>query len=410
MRSQQDYVLRTVEERGIRFVQLWFTDVLGTPKSFHITPAELENALDEGMTFDGSAIDGFSRVQESDVLARPDAKTFQLLPWHWHGRAPRWPGWSATSSTWTAPRSRADPRHVLRRTLERARGAASPSSSPPSSSTSTSPTPTRRRRRRCRSTGLLLRPDHQRPGQRPPARDGADPRGDGHPGRARPARGRPQPARDRPALHRRPDHGRHGHDGPDGGQGDRPRSRACTPASCPSRWPGSRARACTPTCRSSRASTNAFVDADDPYGLSEVAEQFIAGLLRHAREITAVTNQWVNSYKRLIVGYEAPVHIVVGPQQPLGPGPGPARSSRARRESTRIEYRAPDTRLQPLPGLRRRSWPPGWRVSRRATSCRRRPTPTSSSSRPERAARPRGSSRLPGSPERRGRRRWSTPS
>src|ERR1700749_2525972 len=81
MERQQDYVLRTVEERGVRFVQMWFTDVLGTPKSFQITPAELENALAEGMTFDGSTIDGFSRVQESDVLAMPDAKTFQILPY-----------------------------------------------------------------------------------------------------------------------------------------------------------------------------------------------------------------------------------------------------------------------------------------------------------------------------------------
>src|SRR5207244_8439735 len=81
MERQQDYVLRTVEERGIRFIQLWFTDVLGIPRSFDITPAELENALEEGITFDGSAIDGFSRVQESDVLARPDPKTFQLLTW-----------------------------------------------------------------------------------------------------------------------------------------------------------------------------------------------------------------------------------------------------------------------------------------------------------------------------------------
>ena len=80
MERQQDYVLRTVEERGVRFVQLWFTDVLGMPKHFDITPAELEDALEEGMTFDGSAIDGFSRVQESDMLARPDAKTFQLMP------------------------------------------------------------------------------------------------------------------------------------------------------------------------------------------------------------------------------------------------------------------------------------------------------------------------------------------
>src|SRR6202167_592950 len=81
MQSQREYVLRTVEERGVRFIQLWFTDVLGIPKTFSITPAELENALEEGMTFDGSAIDGFSRVQESDVLAHPDPKTFQLLPY-----------------------------------------------------------------------------------------------------------------------------------------------------------------------------------------------------------------------------------------------------------------------------------------------------------------------------------------
>src|SRR5580693_7723900 len=129
MDSQKDYVLRTVEERGIRFVQLWFTDVLGTPKAFSITPAELENALDEGMTFDGSAIDGFSRVQESDVLARPDANTFQLLPWHGHGQA----GFNDEVTQAQVARVfcdvvnldgspfQGDPRHVLRRSLERAR-------------------------------------------------------------------------------------------------------------------------------------------------------------------------------------------------------------------------------------------------------------------------------------------------
>ena len=85
MSDQSHYVLRTVEERGIRFVQLWFTDVLGRHKAFHVTPAELADALEEGMTFDGSAIDGFSRSQESDVLARPDLTTFQLLPWHESG-------------------------------------------------------------------------------------------------------------------------------------------------------------------------------------------------------------------------------------------------------------------------------------------------------------------------------------
>ena len=118
MQSQQDYVLRTVEERGIRFVQLWFTDVLGMPKAFNIAPAELENALEEGMTFDGSAIDGFSRVQESDVLARPDARTFQVLPWHEkEGAVAR--VFCDISNLDGSP-FEGCPRHALRRTLERA--------------------------------------------------------------------------------------------------------------------------------------------------------------------------------------------------------------------------------------------------------------------------------------------------
>ena len=121
VQSQRDYVLRTVEERGIRFVQLWFTDVLGTPKGFNITSAELENALDEGMTFDGSAIDGFSRVQEADVLARPDPKTFQLLPWHDDDSSVARVFCDIANLDGTP--FEGDPRHALRRTLERARAA-----------------------------------------------------------------------------------------------------------------------------------------------------------------------------------------------------------------------------------------------------------------------------------------------
>src|SRR5881296_1113985 len=78
--KEAEFVLRTVEERDIRFIRLWFTDVLGFLKSFAITPAELETAFDEGISFDGSAIEGFARVQESDMVARPDPATFQILP------------------------------------------------------------------------------------------------------------------------------------------------------------------------------------------------------------------------------------------------------------------------------------------------------------------------------------------
>ena len=112
--------MRTVEERGIRFIQLWFTDVLGTPKAFSITPAELENALDEGMTFDGSAIDGFSRVQESDVLAKPDPRTFQILPIGGSGSGQIARVVCDIVNLDGTP-FEGDPRNVLRRALDRAR-------------------------------------------------------------------------------------------------------------------------------------------------------------------------------------------------------------------------------------------------------------------------------------------------
>src|SRR5215210_6125181 len=111
--------MRTVEERGIRFIQLWFTDVLGTPKSFSITPAELENALAEGMTFDGSAIDGFSRVQESDVLAKPDPQTFQILPLRTGGPATARVFCDITDLD--GQPFDGDPRNVLRRVLAKGR-------------------------------------------------------------------------------------------------------------------------------------------------------------------------------------------------------------------------------------------------------------------------------------------------
>ncbi|EFD58833.1 glutamine synthetase glnA2, partial [Mycobacterium tuberculosis T92] len=120
MDRQKEFVLRTLEERDIRFVRLWFTDVLGFLKSVAIAPAELEGAFEEGIGFDGSSIEGFARVSESDTVAHPDPSTFQVLPWatssgHHHSArmfcditmpdgSPSW----------------ADPRHVLRRQLTKA--------------------------------------------------------------------------------------------------------------------------------------------------------------------------------------------------------------------------------------------------------------------------------------------------
>ena len=81
MDKQQDFVLRTIEERSVKFVRLWFTDVLGTLKNVAVALAEVEGAFAEGVGFDGSAIEGLTRSYEADMLAHPDPSTFQILPW-----------------------------------------------------------------------------------------------------------------------------------------------------------------------------------------------------------------------------------------------------------------------------------------------------------------------------------------
>ena len=118
MDKQTEFVLRAMEERDVRFVRLWFTDVLGFLKSVAIAPAELEGAFAEGIGFDGSAIQGFARVYEADMVAHPDPSTFQLLPWRGttQGTARmfcdiRLPDGSPAF---------ADPRYVLKRALRKA--------------------------------------------------------------------------------------------------------------------------------------------------------------------------------------------------------------------------------------------------------------------------------------------------
>ena len=121
---------------------------------------------------------------------------------------------------------------------------------------------------------------------------------------------------------------------------------------------------------------NAFYEAGAEYQLSKIGRSFIAGLLRHAPEITAVTNQWVNSYKRLYGGGEAPAYVCWGHNNRSAmvrvpmykPGKG---------NSTRIEVRTPRLGVQPLPGVRGAARRPGSRASRRGTSCRRAPRTTS---------------------------------
>ena len=353
MRSQEEYVLQTVEQRGIRFVQLWFTDVLGTPKTFSITPAELENALDEGMTFDGSAIDGFSRVQESDVLARPDANTFQLLPWHGHGQS----GVSGENAQAQVARVfcdivdldgspfQGDPRHVLRRSLDRAHD---------------------------RGFTFFASPEIEYfyfadadPSHPPVTLDSgsyfeltvAD---------------RASDIRQRTVLTLEEmgipvEHAQH-EDAPSQHEIDLRYTDALTMADTvmtvrfvvketaqskgvhasfmPKPLAGVQGSGMHTHFSLFDGDTNAFHDEADEYHLSETGQRFIAGLLRHAGEITAITNQWVNSYKRLIVGYEAPVYVSWARNNRSALIRVPP-TKRGKKESTRIEYRAPDAATNP---------------------------------------------------------------
>ena len=333
------YVLRTVEERGIRFVRLWFTDVLGFLKSFTITSQELEGALSEGMGFDGSSIDGFSRIQESDMVAVPDASTFQVIPWATEDPVARM--FCDIYEPDGTP-FEGDPRGVLKRQLARAadlgytfyvgpeleffylRSAEDPRPLDRGGYFDETPldVATDHRTRTVRyleSMGIPVEYVHHEvaPSQheidlrytdaltmadnvmtyRLTVKEVANAAGVY-------ATFMPKPVAGVNGS------GMHTHQ---------------------SLFAGDR---------------NAFFDAGDPVHLSSIARSYIAGLLRHAPELTLVTNQWVNSYKRLVPGYEAPVYVcwarrnrsalVRVPQYQPG-----------QEEATRIEFRSPDPACNP---------------------------------------------------------------
>src|SRR3990172_11240909 len=118
MDDQRAFVLQACKDQDIKFIRLWFTDILGFLKSFAITVEELEQGLEEGMGFDGSSIEGFARIDESDMLAMPDPTTFSALPWR-----PKERGVARMFCDIVHPDGtpfEGDPRYVLKRNLKRA--------------------------------------------------------------------------------------------------------------------------------------------------------------------------------------------------------------------------------------------------------------------------------------------------
>ncbi len=345
MAKQEEYVLRTVEERGIRFIRLWFTDVLGYLKSFAITPAELETAFDEGMQFDGSAIDGFSRVQEADMLARPDPTTFQILPW----RRDEF-GVARMFCNLTTPDREpfeGDPRWVLQRNLERAADIGFTFYVGPEVEyfyfEDSGPEPrTLDKGGYFDLTPLDVAQEHRR---------------------------RTIMALESLGI---PVESSHHEVAPSQHEIDLRHTDALTMADSlmttrlavkevaiengihatfmPKPIEGIDGSGLHLNLSLFEGDTNAFHEMGAEYGLSKVAQGFIAGLLRHGTEITAVTNQWVNSYKRLVSGYDAPVWITWARnnQSALVRVPTPKQGKPG---STRIEYRSPDPACNPYLAL-----------------------------------------------------------
>ncbi|GAB3197192.1 type I glutamate--ammonia ligase [Nocardioides hungaricus] len=344
MGKQEDFVLRALEERDVRFVRLWFTDVLGFLKSVAVAPAELEGAFSEGIGFDGSAIEGFARVYEADMLAMPDPATFQILPWRGEGPATARMFCDILMPDGSA--SYADPRHVLKRTLSRAADQGLTFYTHP-------------------EIEFYLFKDTPVAGAEPAPVDRSgyfD-----HTAQSHGADFRREAITMLEAMGISVEFSHH-EGGPGQQEIDLRYADALTTADnvmtfrtvirevalgqdiwatfMPKPFtahPGSGMHTHVSLFEGDR---NAFFEAGAEYQLSKVGRQFIAGVLRHASEISVVTNQWVNSYKRLMFGGEAPSYICWGHNNRSAMIRVPMYKPN-KGQSTRIELRTIDAACNP---------------------------------------------------------------
>jgi glutamine synthetase len=344
MSKQQEFVLRTIEERDIRFIRLWFTDVLGTLKSVAIAPAELEAAFEEGIGFDGSAIEGFARHSESDMLAKPDPATFSILPWRTEA-----PGAARMFCDITLPSgepSPADPRNVLRRTLAKAAQMGYTCYTHP-------------------EIEFFLFKRQPEKGELPiPVDQGGyfdhTPAVVGHDFRRQAITLLESMGVSVEFSH---------HEGAPGQQEiDLRYADALSTADnimtfrhvikevaleqgfyasfMPKPFTDHPGSGMHTHVSLFKGEENAFYDAKAELNLSETGRQFVAGILKHASEITAITNQWVNSYKRLQGGGEAPALINWG-HNDRGALVRIPMYKPNKENSTRIEFRSPDSACNP---------------------------------------------------------------
>ena len=336
----KEYVLRLAKENDVRFIRMWFTDILGMLKGVAITVAELETALERGMGFDGSSIEGFARIDESDMVAMPDPVTFRILPWR-----PRQNAVARMFCDILLPDGRpfeGDPRYVLKRNLERVaqlgytfyvgpeleffyfKNAEGTEVLDQGGYFDLTPLDLATDLRRetvltLEEMGIPVEYSHHEVAS---SQHEIDLRYTDALTMA-----------DTVMTHRlvvKEVAQRHG-------------VYATFMPKPVAHLNGSGMHTHQSLFKEGR---NAFYDSSDPLKLSNIARCYIAGLMRHAPEITAVTNQWVNSYKRLVPGYEAPVYISWARVNRSDLIRVPAYRA-GKEESVRIEYRAPDPACNP---------------------------------------------------------------
>ena len=339
--KEKEKVLKMAKDNDVRFIRLWFTDILGVLKSFAITIAELETALDEGMGFDGSSIQGYARIDESDMIAKPDPKTFQILPWRPKENAVA--RMFADISEPDGTPYKGDPRWVLKRNLKKAEDLGYTFNVGPEleyfyfKSSEGKPEPLDRggyfdlipldyasdlRRETIlalEAMGIRVEYSHH---EVAPSQHEIDLRYSDALSMADNAMTYRLVVKEIALRHGvyasfmpKPIFGQNG-------------SGMHTHQSL------------------FKGNKNAFYDPKDEFHLSKMAKAYTAGILKHAKEFSAITSQWVNSYKRLVPGYEAPVYIAWARRNRSALVRVPMYKP-GKEKATRIELRCPDPACNP---------------------------------------------------------------
>lgn len=334
-------ILKIVKEKKIKFIRLWFTDVLGFLKGFSITANELEGALEEGMGFDGSSIEGFARIEESDMMARPDPSTFAIIPWRSGEDYPTARMFCDIYEPGGKP-FEGDPRFILKRMLARVKSQGYTFYVGPELeyfyfTSSTEPKPLDKggyfdlvpldvaqdlRRdtiMTMEALGIQVEYSHHEVAM---SQHEIDLRYNDALTMA-----------DNVMTYRlvvKETARRHG----------------VYATFMPKPIFGINGSGMHVHQSLFKGDKNAFFDKNGTYHLSDIGEHYTAGLLKHAPEITSITSQWVNSYKRLIPGYEAPVYICWAQMNRSALIRVPMYKP-GKEKATRIEYRSPDPACNP---------------------------------------------------------------